>query len=149
MFEVLDLSSRALPQLKDICKQFGIDAKGLAKPDMVLKIIDAQASNKELAAKLVEQFPKKATSTSLAAAETKTPTTEVKVKKPRIQKPIEGEAKVEKTLFEAVEEKPQVTDSNTVRDEKPSRHGVIEKREEPVRKVPVHNHQAKAGRVVL
>jgi transcription termination factor Rho len=141
MFEVLDLSSRALPQLKDICKQFGIDAKGLAKPDMVLKIIDAQASNKELAAKLVEQFPKKATSTSLAAAETKTPTTEVKVKKPRIQKPIEGEAKVEKTLFEAVEEKPQVTDSNTVRDEKPSRHGVIEKREEPVRKVPVHNHQ--------
>ena len=62
MFEVLDLSSRALPQLKDICKQFGIDAKGLAKPDMVLKIIDAQASNKELAAKLVEQFPKKATS---------------------------------------------------------------------------------------
>lgn len=59
MFEVLDLSSRALPQLKDICKQFGIDAKGLAKPDMVLKIIDAQASNKELAAKLVEQFPKK------------------------------------------------------------------------------------------
>mgnify|MGYP002149009558 CR=1 FL=1 len=51
MFEVLDLSSRALPQLKDICKQFGIDAKGLAKPDMVLKIIDAQAANKELAAK--------------------------------------------------------------------------------------------------
>jgi transcription termination factor Rho len=141
MFEVLDLSSRALPQLKDICKQFGIDAKGLAKPDMVLKIIDAQASNNELAAKLVEQFPKKASSTSLVAAETKTPTTEAKVKKPRIQKPIEGEAKVEKTLFEAVEEKPQVTDSNTVRDEKPSRHGVIEKREEQVRKVPVHNHQ--------
>ena len=75
MFEVLDLSSRALPQLKDICKQFGIDAKGLAKPDMVLKIIDAQASNKELAAKLVEQFPKKATSASLVTAETKGPTT--------------------------------------------------------------------------
>jgi len=59
MFEVLDLSSRALPQLKDICKQFGIDTKGLAKPDMVLKIVDAQAINQELAAKLVSQFPKK------------------------------------------------------------------------------------------
>ena len=137
MFEALDLTSRALPQLKDICKQFGIDTKGLAKPDMVLKIIDAQAADKELATKLVEQFPKKATSTSLAAAETKTPTTEAKVKKPRIQKPIEGEAKVEKTLFEAVEEKPHVTDSNTARDEKPK----FEKREEQVRKVPVHNHQ--------
>ncbi len=137
MFEVLDLSSRALPQLKDICKQFGIDAKGLAKPDMVLKIIDAQASNKELAAKLVEQFPKKATSASLVTAETKGPTTELKVKKPRIQKPIEGEAKVEKTLFEVAEEKPHVTDSNTARDEKPK----FEKREEQVRKVPVHNHQ--------
>ena len=43
MFEVLDLSSRVIPQLKDICKQFGIDAKGLTKSDMVLKIIDAQA----------------------------------------------------------------------------------------------------------
>jgi hypothetical protein len=60
MFEALDLTSRALPQLKDICKQFGIDTKGLAKPDMVLKIIDAQAADKELATKLVEQFPKKA-----------------------------------------------------------------------------------------
>ncbi len=137
MFEVLDLSSRALPQLKDICKQFGIDAKGLAKPDMVLKIIDAQASNKELAAKLVGQFPKKATSTSLATTETKTPTTEAKVKKPRIQKPIEGDVKVEKTLLEVAEEKPHVTDSNTARDEKPK----FEKREEQVRKVPVHNHQ--------
>lgn len=59
MFEVLDLTSRALPQLKDICKQFGIDVKGLAKPDMVMKIIDAQAANQELAAKLAAQFPKK------------------------------------------------------------------------------------------
>jgi len=132
MFEVLDLSGRALPQLKDICKQFGIDTKGLAKPDMVLKIIDAQASNKELAAKLVEQFPKKTTGTAVKE------TAEVKVKKPRIQKPVEGEVKVEKTLFESVEEKPVVTattDSN--KEEKPK----FEKKEEHVRKVPVHNHQ--------
>ena len=135
MFEVLDLSSRALPQLKDICKQFGIDSKGLAKPDMVLKIIDAQAANKELAAELVAQFPKKGTSVSVSKE-----TPDVKVKKPRIQKPVEGAPKVEKTLFESVEEKPALITS-VVRDEKPSRHGVIEKREEPVRKVPVHHHQ--------
>ena len=133
MFEVLDLSGRALPQLKDICKQFGIDTKGLAKPDMVLKIIDAQASNKELAAKLVEQFPKKAT-----GAVTAKETTDVKVKKPRIQKPVEGEVKVEKRLFESVEEKPAVTVVSDIhKDEKPK----FEKREEQVRKVPVHNHQ--------
>ena len=138
MFEVLDLSSRALPQLKDICKQFGIDAKGLAKPDMVLKIIDAQAANKELAAKLVEQFPKKGGATATKE------TPEVKVKKPRIQKPVETSTssvnstpKVEKTLFESVEEKPVVTSSNHEKDEKPK----FEKREEQVRKVPVHNHQ--------
>ena len=92
MFEVLDLSSRVIPQLKDICKQFDIDTKGLTKSDMILKIIDAQASNKELAAKVVAQFTKK------AAIKSETPTADViKVKKPRIQKPIEGEVKVEKT----------------------------------------------------
>ncbi len=93
MFEVLDLTSRALPQLKDICKQFGIDVKGLAKPDMVMKIIDAQAANQELASKLVVQFPKK-------DGDKVEKTAEVKAKKPRIQKPAEGEIKVEKTLFE-------------------------------------------------
>src|SRR4051812_1105967 len=90
MFEVLDLSSRALPQLKDICKQFGIDTKGLAKSDMVLKIIDAQTANQELAEKLVKQFPKKDTEK----------TAETKVKKPRITKPAEGEQKKERNLFE-------------------------------------------------
>jgi transcription termination factor Rho len=83
MFEVLDLSSRALPQLKDICKQFGIDTKGLAKPDMVLKIVDAQAINQELAAKLVSQFPKKEVDGLK----------EVRIKKTRIQKPVHSELK--------------------------------------------------------
>ncbi|MES2513299.1 MAG: transcription termination factor Rho [Bacteroidota bacterium] len=132
MFEALDLSSRALPQLKDICKQFGIDSKGLAKTDMVLKIIDAQSADQELAAKLVSQFSKKAA----PAKDVSTP--EAKVKKPRIQKPVEGEVKAEKTLFETVEEKPAVSFTTPViKDEKPK----FEKREEPVRKVPVHNHQ--------
>lgn len=133
MFEVLDLSSRALPQLKDICKQFGIDTKGLAKPDMVLKIIDAQAADKELAAQLVAQFPKKGASVAVSKE-----TADVKVKKPRIQKPVEGEVKVEKTLFEPEGEKPVVNQHNSsTPDEKPK----FEKREEPVRKVPVHNHK--------
>ena len=78
MFEVLDLSSRALPQLKEICKQFGIDAKGLTKPDMVLKIADAQITNQELATQLVSQFPKK----EIVKVEEEV----AKVKKPRITK---------------------------------------------------------------
>ena len=149
MFEVLDLTSRALPQLKDICKQFGIDVKGLAKPDMVMKIIDAQTANQELATKLVEQFPKKESSTSSVTADTKSnATAEVKVKKPRIQKPVEGEVKVEKTLFEEtpvlkeVEVKPVAEKNHTekVHTERPVRQAMLERKEEQVRKVPVHNH---------
>ena len=133
MFEVLDLTSRALPQLKDICKQFGIDVKGLAKPDMVMKIIDAQAANQELASKLVAQFPKK-------DGDKVEKTAEVKAKKPRIQKPAEGEVKVEKTLFEetaiekVAEEKPAVEKTHT---DKPK----FERKEERTHKAPVHKHQ--------
>ncbi len=172
MFEVLDLTSRVIPQLKDICKQFGIDAKGLTKSDMVLKIIDAQANNQELATKIAEQFPKKVASTSSATANAETKnvanadvlsatTADVKIKKPRIQKPIEGEVKVEKTLFEntvtekPIEEKhienkpvaeriistnsaPGKDSANSVpREERPK----FEKREERTPRVPVHNHK--------
>ncbi len=59
MFEVMDLSGRPLPELKEIATAFSIDVKGLAKADLVLQIVDAQNANTELAAKLVEQFPKK------------------------------------------------------------------------------------------
>ncbi len=136
MFEVLDLTSRALPQLKDICKQFGIDVKGLAKPDMVMKIIDAQATNQELAAKLVEQFPKKEVEKTEKSAE-------AKVKKPRIQKPVEGEVKVEKTLFEetAIEKEIEVKPlAEKIHSERQVRQAAPERKEEHVRKVPVHNH---------
>ncbi len=138
MFEALDLSSRALPQLKDICKQFGIDAKGLTKPDMILKIIDAQASNPELATKIAGQSTKK-------EADKSEKSTEVKVKKPRIQKPVEGETKKDNTLFEIPVVAEVKTETSPVAEhivtaEKPLRHSVIEKREEQVRKVPVHNH---------
>lgn len=52
MFQVMDLSNRLLSDLKDIAKKFGIDAKGMNKGDIILKIIDAQTANPELAAKL-------------------------------------------------------------------------------------------------
>jgi transcription termination factor Rho len=160
MFEVLDLSSRAIAQLKDICKQFGIDAKGLTKSDMVLKIVDAQATNQELAARIVNQFPKKETPTNLVDKDVTS--TAVKVKKPRIQKPIEGIAKVEKILFEnstnekvaelkLVENKPteekqieskpiseRVHPLNAVNKEETPK---FEKREERTPRVPVHNHK--------
>jgi transcription termination factor Rho len=160
MFEVLDLSSRVIPQLKDICKQFGIDSKGLTKSDMVLKIVDAQASNQELAATIAGMFPKKDTSINLVNKDVMP--SEVKIKKPRIQKPIEGAHKVEKTLFEdstsekvtviksfetkapeekQIEIKPvseKVSPSNQPnREERPK----FEKREERTPRVPVHNHK--------
>ena len=141
MFEVLDLTSRALPQLKDICKQFGIDVKGLAKPDMVMKIIEAQAANQALASQLVSQFPKKDADKVEKSADTK-------VKKPRIQKPVEGEVKIEKTLFEetpAIKEdeiKPIAEKIHTerVHTERSVRQAMPERKEEQVRKVPIHNH---------
>lgn len=56
MFEVMDLSNRLLPELKEIAKKFGIDAKGLAKGDLVLKIVDAQMAKPELGKKIASLF---------------------------------------------------------------------------------------------
>ena len=165
MFEALDLSSRVIPQLKDICKQFDIDAKGLSKTDMILKIIEAQAVNADLTAKVVAQFAKK---TPTSAAEIKKNEKAdaaigevVKVKKPRIQKPIEGEAKIEQTLFEITpiekpiemptsmenseSKKPNIQNQNN---DRPARPNLNEKRDDQVRKVPVHNHQKQPQAIV-
>ncbi|MBA3665651.1 MAG: transcription termination factor Rho [Bacteroidetes bacterium] len=59
MFEVMDLSGRALPELKDIAKAFSIDSKGLAKAELVLKIVDEQIANPELAITVSENFSKR------------------------------------------------------------------------------------------
>lgn len=59
MFEVLDLGTRALPELKEIAKGFDIESKGLSKADLVLKIVDAQLANSSLAKELASKFPKK------------------------------------------------------------------------------------------
>lgn len=58
MFEVMDLSGRSLPELKQIAKGFGIDVKDLTKPDIILKIVDAQASNPKLAEEMAAKQKK-------------------------------------------------------------------------------------------
>ncbi len=148
MFEALDLTSRALPQLKDICKQFGIDTKGLAKPDMVLKIMDAQSVNPDLAATLTDMFPKKELVVATEMSETSLPEiktekqAEPKVKKPRIHKTVDTASKGDKNPYgdftytdkyvEAPVTQPagnfEVTHKDTEVEEKPK----FEKREERV-----------------
>src|SRR5687767_2413801 len=59
MFEVMDLSGRSLPELKEIAKAFAIDSKGLAKPDLVLRIVDAQSVNTDLAREIAGKFSKR------------------------------------------------------------------------------------------
>ncbi len=148
MFEVLDLTGRALPQLKDICKQFGIDAKGLGKPELVLAIIDAQTKNPDLASKLTTEFPKKdmAKIEKTEKTEKVEKATEPKVKKPRIQKPVETISSPEKTLFESVpevkvivEEKP-IIESAPVIEVKPVVEKVITEKPIHNHPKPVHNH---------
>src|SRR4051812_46229984 len=59
MFEVMDLSGRPLPELEEIARAFSVDSKGLAKNELVLKIVDAQAGNNDLAREVVEKFSKR------------------------------------------------------------------------------------------
>lgn len=139
MFEVLDLSSRALPQLKEICKQFGIETKGLAKPDMVLKIVDAQIANQELATQLVSQFPKKENEKIEVLAEDKKP------KKPRITKPKTTEAVTEKeeqpTLFVATNNETIVERKATVSSEITEKNVIVTSNDK-INK-PQNHHQQK------
>ena len=151
MFEVLDLSGRALPQLKDICKQFGIDTKGLGKPELVMAIIGAQTTNPDLASKLTTEFPKKDMAKIEKAEKAEKiekveKTTEPKVKTPRIQNPVETTAAPEKIVFESapeiktiVEEKP-VIETATVAEVKPIVEKVITEKPVHNHPKPVHNH---------
>lgn len=59
MFEIIDLSGRPLPELKEIAKAFSIDSKGLAKGDLILKIADAQSEDATRAKQVAERFSKK------------------------------------------------------------------------------------------
>lgn len=107
MFEVMDLSGRTLPQLKEIAKRFDIDAKGLGKNDLVMKIVDAQVANPELATQLANEFPR----TSNHKEDKK----EEKDKEPRKKRvrlePMREHAVAEHTHEEAVEERPAMTEN--------------------------------------
>ena len=56
MFNVMDLSGRPLPELKEIAKALSIESKGISKPDLILKIVEVQSSNAELAKSVAEKF---------------------------------------------------------------------------------------------
>jgi transcription termination factor Rho len=57
MFELMELSRRALPEIKKIAKDFGIDVKGLNKEDILFKISEAQLANEKLASELLKKYP--------------------------------------------------------------------------------------------
>lgn len=98
MFEVMDLSGRALSELKEIAKAFSIDTKGLNKGDLVLKIADEQTANPTLAAEVVAKFSKK---TDKSEKTEKPMAKEQKEKRPR---KVKLEPMVEETISESVSE---------------------------------------------
>jgi transcription termination factor Rho len=59
MFEVIDLNTRPLPELKEIARAFSIDSKGLAKSELILKIVDAQSTDADEARHIAQRFPKR------------------------------------------------------------------------------------------
>jgi len=84
----MDLSGRPLPELKEIAKAFSIDNKGLSKGDLILKIVDAQTQNEEMAKKINQDFSKKVNKQHRGPREIKEPrdlkeNREMKEKRPR------------------------------------------------------------------
>src|ERR1043166_7643657 len=59
MFEAIDLSSRPIPELKEIARAFSIDSIGLPRHELILKIIDAQSGDSTLAREIASKFPVK------------------------------------------------------------------------------------------
>ncbi|MCC6371906.1 MAG: transcription termination factor Rho [Bacteroidia bacterium] len=59
MFQVMDLSGKSLPELKEIAKAFSIESKTLSKADLVLQIVDAQEKDKAQAEQVFQKFSKK------------------------------------------------------------------------------------------
>jgi transcription termination factor Rho len=59
MFQVMDLSSKALTELKEIAKALGIDNKSLSKSELITKIMEAQATDSAQAGDAVDKFSKK------------------------------------------------------------------------------------------
>lgn len=78
MFEVIDLSGKPLPEIKEIAKAFSIDSKGLSKNDLVAKIAEAQQQHPELAREVVEKHKTQSHSPRVAH-----PAKEQREKRPR------------------------------------------------------------------
>lgn len=113
MFEVMDLSNRLLPDLKEIAKNFKIDIKGLSKGDLILKIVDAQIEAPQLAKEVFEKFQvKKATTVKPAGITPKSEKTEKEVREKRPRKikldPI-AEDNFQETPVQAMEEEHEAT----------------------------------------
>ena len=131
MFEVLDLSGRALTQLKEICKKFGIDTKGIGKPDMVMKIVEAQAANPELASQLVNEFSKTEKSV------------EKKTKRPRTEKTSETQVAIEIPATEPETKAEAIIENAPAKAEAAPKHNhnkpQFEKRDHHQKNKPHHN----------
>ncbi len=107
MFEVMDLSARSLSDLKEIAKAFSIESKGLNKGDLVLKIVDVQSANQELAKELLGRFSKPSNVNNVDDKQKENkPVKEFREKKPRKVKlePISEETVTEPSTINTEEE---------------------------------------------
>jgi transcription termination factor Rho len=113
MFEVMDLTGRSLPELKEIAKAFSIDTKNLPKDEIVLMIVNAQTSNPELGSEVSARFSKK--KSGIVAGERNK---EMREKRPRKVKlePIIEDA-VTESVSSSVEEDVPVAQIEEVRSE--------------------------------
>ena len=106
MFTVMDLNGRSLSELKEIAKGFGIEVKTLAKPDLILKIVEAQEANPKLAKEMAEKNKKD---------ENAKPLKEKRPRKVKLEPMMEDT--VQESEPEVSEETPQVAEPIAVKEE--------------------------------
>jgi transcription termination factor Rho len=124
MFEVIDLSGRPLPELKEIAKAFSIESKGMPKGDLILKIVEVQNENSELTQNILDKFPKKE---NKEVKENKSQR-EQKEKRPRKVKlePINEEA-ITETIASPAEEETETAPEIPVAKEETQSEAILEK----------------------
>lgn len=116
MFEVMELSSRPLLEIKEIAKAFSLEIKNVPKADLILRIIDVQGTNASLTKQLKEKFLK---GTLLDKAEIKEkrprkvvklePVSEILVHEPVSIKVQEEPVVVQQKVQEKVTQRPEAT----------------------------------------
>jgi transcription termination factor Rho len=122
MFEVMDLNARPLPELKEIARAFSIDSKGLAKEELIDKIVDAQIGNSELARETVQKFSRRQRIPQQGPRDTQAKQ-QLREKRPR-------KVRLDPMNEEAVQATVQF--SNDTEEETPAPAPVQEKTEQPV-----------------